>query len=318
MISNLRIGGQPDSVARRPVSSCCPPPTAHRRAGFTLIEVMIAMGIFLAAMLAVSGLYFANLKLARMAQDEIVLSMIQRDVMARNLVVANARAGEERLYVRNNPGSVPSSFTTPFTMFGDPADADPGVLTKGWGVRNVASWEASSGLHWGISTPAADTDVPLYNGFYFSVVPVSRHFPSGGAPPVAGDWGAVGNTPGLALEDCQFTDFDGYGWVDMDGDGIPETDRGTPAPSPGPLMDASLADCGYAASPFKLYYNSNNMSRYFMKLRVRVMWNVRDEADILLTDAELKTREDNKERVYSHTEYYFSVFNPDVVKRWQP
>jgi prepilin-type N-terminal cleavage/methylation domain-containing protein len=286
------------------------------RRGFTLIEVMIAMSIFLAAMLAISGLFFQNLRLARMAQEEIVVSMIQRDVMARNLVVAMARAGEERLYVRNNAGAVPSAFAKQFPNFGVPGDTNPGVLTKGWGIRNKDAWEASSGMHWGVSTPvAADTDVPLYNGFYFSVVPVVRHFPGGGT---AADWAAVGNTPGLAMEDCQFTDWDGYGLVDMDGDGIPETDRGLPSPSPGPLMDATLASCNYQTSPFRIYYNSNNMSRYVMKVRVRVMWNVRNEDDVSLTDLQVRAKEDNHERVFNHNEYYFSVFNPDVVKRWQP
>ncbi|HOX06693.1 MAG TPA: prepilin-type N-terminal cleavage/methylation domain-containing protein [Planctomycetota bacterium] len=293
-------------------------PSALRRRGFTLIEVMIAMGIFLAAMLAIAGLYFQNLRLARMAQDEIILSMIQRDVMSRNLVVATVRAGEERGYVRSNVGSVPSAAPVQFTVagFGQELDTNPGVMTKGWGVRNVESWEAVSGLVWGRSNPATIHDVPLYTGYCFSVRPMTRHFLNNGK---VSDWAAVGNTPGLALEDCQFTDWDGYGLVDMDGDGEPETDRGNPAPSPGPLIDSALADTTYGASPYRLFYNSNNMSRYVMKLRVRVMWNYKDEDYVKsLSDTDLKAEEDAGRRVCSHTSYYFSVFNPDVVKRWQP
>jgi hypothetical protein len=290
------------------------------------------MGIFLAAMLAITGLYFQNLRLARMAQEEIILSMIQRDVMSRNLVVANTRCGDERAWVRANAGSVPSGFSPQFSLtgFGTAADTDPAtVMTLGWGVRNIESWEAVSGLHWGRSAPAAMHDVPLYTGFYFAVAPVERHFPSGTG--AVSDWGAVGNTPGLALEDCQFTDFDGYGLVDMDDDGEPETDRGLPSPSPGPIMNADLSTGGadYANSPFRLFYNSRSMSRYMLKLRVRVMWNVRNLADLTLTDREVldfeggtnvtgKNPDLKRERVFHYTTYYFSAFNPDVVKRWQP
>jgi hypothetical protein len=55
-----------------------------------------------------------------------------------------------------------------------------------------------------------------------------------------------------------------------------------------------------------------------MKVRVRVMWNVKNEADVALTDQQIRTIENTGQRVFNHNEYYFSVFNPDVVKRWQP
>jgi len=286
--------------------------------GFTLIEVMIALGIFLGALLAIMGLYFQNLRLARMAREEIILAMIQRDIMARNLVVAAARAGQERLWRRGLIANAPT-----FAQFGVPSDTNPAtVLTLGWGIRNLESWQVSSALHWGTSSPAADTDVPLYTGFYFTVVPVVRDFPT----KTAADWAAVGLTPGLALEDSQFTDSDGYSfansrasWLDLDGDGIPETDRGLPRPSAGPMLKADLSPANVERdSPFRFLYNCNNMANYIQKLRVRVMWNIRSEDDLLLSDIDVKKSEDAGQRIFNHTEYYFSVFNPDVVKRWQP
>ena len=37
-----------------------------------------------------------------------------------------------------------------------------------------------------------------------------------------------------------------------------------------------------------------------------------------MTDQEVLAAENGGRRVFNHTEYYFAVINPDVVKRWQP
>ncbi len=321
--------------------------------GFTLVEVLIALGIFLGAMMAILGIYFQNLTLARMAREEVVVSMIQRDIMARNAVVASARAGHER-WARRTSTALPPEFET----FGSPRDgtdyagsapgeqSDPDLaLSAGWGVRNINTWESASDhtLHWGRSQPALDTDVALYENFYFTVHPVWRFpnqtdgdgdgFPDypwlrrNFEPSDEDEWdiSQTSGLPGLAREDSQYTDWDGYGLVDLDRDGIPETDRGWPAASPGPILPAGAGlsiggSTGYAGNPFRIFYNSDKMRHYFLRLRVRIMWQVKDEAHVYnLTDKKLKEDfEDNNIRIFNHTEYYFSVFNPDIVKRWHP
>jgi prepilin-type N-terminal cleavage/methylation domain-containing protein len=330
------------------------PTTRNRAKGFTLIEVLIALGIFLGAMLAILGIYFQNLRLARMAREEIIVSMIQRDIMARNQVVASARAGHERSFRRGVASLTPPSFDE----YGSPRDGtvnatlgsettDPlKVFQVGWGVRNVVTWERSSGLHWGRSVPAGESDVPLYENFYFIAHPVWRYPKQMGGlyypwirdenfePSDEGEWtpgGITGPHVGIALEDSQFTDWDGYGMVDMDRDGYPETDRGDPSPSPGPIhgmpgspqrsswCPGGFDDSKYQGNPYRIFYNSDKMCHYFMRLRVRIMWQVKDEEDVYnLTDKDVKDKEDQKIRVFNHTEYYFSVINPDIVKRWQP
>ena len=95
MLKDRTVGLPPSTDCRRPITG----------KGFTLIEVLIAMGIFLGAMLAILGIYFQNLRLARMAREEIIVSMIQRDIMARNQVVASARAGQERASCGAGPTS---------------------------------------------------------------------------------------------------------------------------------------------------------------------------------------------------------------------
>ena len=335
-----------------------PEPGARRRApdtraGFTLVEVLIALGIFLGAMMAILGIYFQNLRLARMAREEIIVSMIQRDIMARNQVVAVARAGNERSWRRGVAGWGQPPL---FGQFGSPRDGteygvgaaigettDPATaLTAGWGVRNICTWEGTSGLHWGRSNPAAETDVPIYENFYFTVHPVWRYSDTTDAdgdgfpdypwvqrtfqPNTADEWKAAMTTgmPGLAVEDSQYTDWDGYGLVDMDNDGEPETDRGVPYPSPGPIH--SVVPGGfqggsntYDNNPYRIFYLSDKLGHYLLRLRVRIMWQVKLEEDVYnLTDAQVLDREDKGERVFNHTEYFFSVFNPDIVKRWQP
>ncbi|MHC4916404.1 MAG: type IV pilus modification PilV family protein [Planctomycetota bacterium] len=320
--------------------------------GFTLVEVLIALGIFLGAMMAILGIYFQNLRLARMAREEIIVSMIQRDIMARNQVVAVARAGHERSWRRGVWPTKPPFFH----QFGSPRDGtefgtagsigettDPAsALGAGWGVRNICTWERTSGLHWGRSNPVAETDVPLYENFYFTVHPVWRYANNTDAngdgfpdypwvqrqydPNTADEWkpATTSGMPGLAYEDSQFTDWDGYGWVDMDNDGDPETDRGVPYPSPGPIH--SVVPAGfpggsntYDGNPYRIFYLSDKLGHYILRLRVRIMWQVKLEEDIYnQTDAMVLDRENKGERVFNHTEYFFSVFNPDIVKRWTP
>jgi len=185
-------------------------------------------------------------------------------------------------------------------------------------------------------------DVALYDGFYFTAERVRRKFASGddtvaGSPwltnpsfmPKIRDWEPKGDTPGLAVEDGQATDWDGYGLMDLDRDGVPDTDRGTPFPSAGPILPDNLGIPGantFDNNPFRILYNSNRMENYILRIRVRVMWNVKIEEDIYKymvhggvgnDDAALRNRE-KSERVYSHNEYFFSVFNSDTVRRWQP
>jgi prepilin-type N-terminal cleavage/methylation domain-containing protein len=338
-----------------------------RNRGFTLIEVLIAMGIFLGAMLAILGIYFQNLRLARMAREEIIISMIQRGIMARNQVVASARAGHERSWKRGVPGAeTPPSFDefgsprdgTTYGIGGDETAIPDDALDFGWGIRNTVTWEKSSGLHWGrwskqqaIDAGYADIDaaeadrpsVPLYENFFFIAHPVWRYVNDPATPWIRkpfepaseAEWDPTTTTghPGLALEDSQFTDWDGYGMVDMDRDGFPETNRGAPYPSPGPIHPSVPADFPggsntYANNPYRIFYNSDKMGYYFMRIRVRIMWQVKDLDDVYnKTDAEVLEAEsglvagvptNEPRRVFNHTEYYFSVINPDIVKRWQP
>jgi prepilin-type N-terminal cleavage/methylation domain-containing protein len=324
--------------------------------GFTLIEVLIALAIFLGAMMAILGLYMQNLRLAMMAREEIIVSMLQRDIMARNQVVAAARAGQERQWRRGVKDASGISVTQPavFEKFGSPRDGITGLIaplaadetddptqafSKGWGIRNKVLWEKISGLNWGTSNPPDPAkDTPLYNGFFFIAHPLWRYVPVETRPwvrdtafvPAGGAEWVIGTTsglPGLALEDSQFTDWDGYDMVDMDGDGIPETDRGVPYPSPGPIHNGIPAafpagSNTYVNNPYRIFFLSDKMAAYYMRVRVRIMWGQVESYDdvYILTDAQVKTREDASEdaRVYSHCEYFFSIFNPDIVARWQP
>jgi type II secretory pathway pseudopilin PulG len=317
-------------------------------AGFTLIEVLIAMGILMGALMVIMGVFFQNLRFARMAREEIIVSMIQRDVQARNHVMSSARAGKDRAFWRGVSGESPPSFEE----FGSPRDGSsygtgPGetvnpddVLNVGWGIRNIAAWEKISNLHWGISDPRQDKDVPLYEGFYFTAHPVWR-YPDGtdadgdGIPDYpwrrrtfepgnANEWdpATTSGFKGLALEDSQFTDWDGYGMVDMDGDGEAETDRGLPWPSPGPIhrfVPAGFPGGSetYDDNPYRIFFNSDKLRNYMLRVRVRIMWNVKSEEHIYKTDEWVKGQEDAGTRIFSHNEYYFSVFNADLVKRWQ-
>ena len=142
--------------------------------------------------------------------------------------------------------------------------------------------------------------------------------------------GPANSTPGIVIEDNQFTDMDGYGSqdttgdgeldrdflpaMDMDNDGTDEVSEGAdgqplPYPSIGPLRRGSLTllptEAMYKAGNeyrYRIFYNSNGMRNYVKRLRCTIGWNLRSRADI---------------RSGYYEEYYFSVFNLDAVKRWR-
>jgi len=315
------------------------------RGGFTLIEVLVALGIFLMAILTILGLFFQSIKTAIVAREEIIIAIIQRDVSTRNQVAAARQAADMRAWceaaANRTPAAYGAGIGATFMTYGDPDDTDPDgagpqdVLALGWGVRNPEAYNAlvaggaGTGREWPIEADLEAGDqsmadiVSLYRGFIFTVSEVIRDETNMSAPGIPG---AANSTPGIVIEDNQFTDMDGYGShdttgdgeldrdflpaVDMDNDGTDEASEGLdgkplPYPSIGPLRRGSLALL--PASPtdeyrFRIFYNSNGMRNYVKRLRCTIGWNLRSATNI---------------RSGYYEEYYFSVFNLDAVKRWR-
>ena len=58
------------------------------RRGFTLIEILIALGLFTIGSAALMSLYIKNLNTAKLAREEIILAMVNKDVTAKNQISA--------------------------------------------------------------------------------------------------------------------------------------------------------------------------------------------------------------------------------------
>ena len=61
-----------------------------QKKGFTLIEVLFALGILALGGTSLVALFAHNLREARRAREEIVINVIQRDVTVRNQLAAFA------------------------------------------------------------------------------------------------------------------------------------------------------------------------------------------------------------------------------------
>jgi len=167
---------------------------AAPRGGFTLIEVLFALGILALGGSSLIALFVHNLREAKRAREEIVINVIQRDVTVRNQLAAfAASAAGKNFWVDVNDWIV--------------KDIDNYNLTVALG-DDQRRWE----------------NIPAYTGYFFFVDPFERQ----GAP-----WSNHAATMGLVLYDNQFVDWDGYGWIDLNNNNQFDDgeDFGDPEPS---------------------------------------------------------------------------------------
>ena len=71
------------------------------RRGFTLVEVLLALGLFAIGSSALIALFLRNLYSAKLAREEVVLALISKDVATKNQLAAftaNSAAGREFTY----------------------------------------------------------------------------------------------------------------------------------------------------------------------------------------------------------------------------
>jgi prepilin-type N-terminal cleavage/methylation domain-containing protein len=118
----------------------------RKKNGFTLIEVLFALGILAVGGTSLIALFAHNLREAKRAREEIIINVIQRDVSVRNQLAAFAAAANGLRFYED---------------------------ASNWLVKDIAAYDAMA------QTPERMWEnIPAYIGYYFWVEPYER----GGAP----------------------------------------------------------------------------------------------------------------------------------------
>ena len=250
------------------------------RAGFTLLEILIAMSLFVVGAASIMSLFTTSLEKAKLTEQEIMLAMMQKDIAIRNQLAAyKPTAG--------------TNFAT----------------STNWMVKDPAAYDASLG---GAANIALFGWEKLYPGYTFRV----------------SDFTTVTATSlgTIDYEDMQFTDFDGYGWIDVDGDGTatsPNADGlseqfGLPSPSAIPKIAGGTAP--------GVKYDHTKMNRYHKRVAVLIAWELNDRSKAgtgeligptsmtgkYLKDLVNSSLNDNTADFYRYDTFMFEIFNPDL------
>lgn len=223
------------------------------RAGFSLLEVLLALAILTFGSVAVLVLFMNSLRTIRQAQEESILALLEQDLKGKCQLsayfafdAANPRRGtfDGSVWLPRDPAAPDDPGAPPWEPDSEPPRVDA-YLNQDWTVVRAAyDALAGEGLTW--------SQNPLYVGYQYrlrTVLPAWR-------------------------ESNQLVDFDGYGWIgedetdaDLDGDGRTGEagtgrDFGPPRPSHG------------------VVYDPRGLRFYLKHLECVVGWDLQDPRDI--------------------------------------
>lgn len=166
-----------------------------RQAGFTLIEILFAIAILAIGGTSLVALFGRNLALAKMAREEVVINVIQRDVSVRNQIAAYTRG------------------VTPF-------------VDNSWLVADIDDYNLmaeSADREWG--------QIPAYKGYYFWIAELQRTGSAWGLPDSTS---ATYGLELMDAQFVDWDGY-GKLWLDLNGNGQEDAgervDFGDPAPS---------------------------------------------------------------------------------------
>lgn len=215
------------------------------RRGFTLIEILIALGLFAIGSAALLALFIQNLNTAKLAREEIILAMMYKDIATKNQLAAftaNSRYG------RKFPAPDDMAGADPW-LVGHPTDMDESI-------RRYDSTVAKDPSN---PTPEEKkrlwANIHMYRSFTFTLENITSLI--------------------RAEENYQFTDWDGYGIIYEREIGV---DIGSPTGGgpDGNVTDDGWFDFGDPAPSHGVEYDSDGMRYYIKRLKLIIGWELRD------------------------------------------
>lgn len=235
-----------------------------RTKGFTLIEIIMSLAILVTGSVAIMGLYVQNLRLAGAARREVILAIMEKDIASKNQLAA----------FRAN-----AQYAKDF--------ASDDWLIKDYEAYNVLVDPVNfpdAARYWPFPGVEEDKMIEVYKGYYFAAYTLQRQ---------GAFWADAAATHGLYLYDQQFTDFDGYGWIDLNRDGVEdaEEDFGDPAPS------------------HFVHYDSRKMGKYIKKIECVIAWDLSFDPIELYTQVTMGI-----DIGHNYQKFTFMVYNPDLDK----
>ncbi len=271
-----------------------------RRRGFTLLEVIVALGILALGVVSVLVLYFNNVKAARQSKDEVTLALLMHEIRARTQLAAfMAFAGSPPRSAFAASEWLPRDDAAPDDP-GEPAALDRAA------AAGSSDAEAFNGQRWEAVRAKFDAlageggrweDSPLYANWQFRLRTVLA----------------------AEAESNQFVDWDGYDvWdagrrtllpnIRQDEIQDDREDKALPVPLSAPEASraappAGALNTGYFGPPRPSHgvaFDPRGLRNYVKRLKCTIGWNLTRANDIFSGQ--------------QHT-FYFTVYNPDTLKR---
>lgn len=276
------------------------PPRASLLRGFSLLEVIVALGLLAVGATAVLALYIQNLRAARQAKEQIALTLLKRDLRAKTQLAAlTAFTGSPPRSIFQESAWLLRDSSAPDDP-GAPAALDGGTTPAGSTAQdalNGQQWEAVRQRYDEISGPGGAWDAnPLYANFQFRMRTV--------LPPEA--------------ENNQFVDWDGYDIWDagarrllpniysseIEGEGaVPAKKPAVPAAAPfssrGTAPPGAAAE-GYFGPPrpsHGVVLDPRGFRFHAKRIQCVIGWDLNNSKDIFSGQ---------------HETFYFSVYNPGL------
>lgn len=269
--------------------------TAIRRAGFTLIEIIIAMGIFTLGIAYVMELFQRALRTTVKARQQVILAILFQDLKQKEQTAAVlAKAGGVDTFEQNIGG-------------GWMTDMGP-IGLHDYGNNWIGAKNAYNQLSPNIDEVDNETNEYVPDGkpdYYYDEIQIYRKFMF-----------AINSVTPINKENNQFVDWDGYVATDRDGNvvvGITEQDvQEEFNGEPGFQDYGTIFDFGEPAptAGANVQYQPQGMRHYIKRMQCIIAFDyIEDNPPNMFSPGNY----DNP-NYCQHEVFYFDVFNPDTDK----
>jgi prepilin-type N-terminal cleavage/methylation domain-containing protein len=270
---------------------------ASRPAGFTLIEIILALGIFALGIVYVFALFDQATRTTEKARQQVIVSILYQDIKSKQQAAAvmAVAGGVDTFHERNNGWSTDGS---PVGMHGYGGNW---LLTRGAYDDLTPDVDEYNNDDWSLGSDGKRDfryqDVAIYYGFMFNIESADM-------------------TP---KEADQFVDFDGYIATDKDGypiAGITEEEANYDFDGDGIIDDKANYDFGEPAptAGAEVTFLPAGMRHYMHRFKCIIAFDYEMRDDGADPPGMFSSNEFLQVTNCQHAIFYFDIYNPDTDK----